>query len=159
MTPPKVVTDAELAAVIAELLEEADSCEGVFPGMQEDLRRWASRLQAIAARDEGYPGIAHDFEMMKMQLAAARHFFDSPQSFSQEEFQAVGRKVYGCKEYTGLLPTPAAPGFVLVPVELIEQALAIDNNDFPVSVFPIGIRDKFAAMLAAPVAQKEKGDE
>lgn len=85
-----------------------------------------------AESDEGYPGIAHDFEEAKRCLKYARHFFASPQSFSEAEFRAVGREVFGGKcEYTGTLPTygsPAPPAGAMVSDAMERMEALLDTE-------------------------------
>jgi Lar family restriction alleviation protein len=92
--------------------------------------RRASSLGAEPVEYEGYPGIAHDFEKCKAQLRAAQSFFESPQSFSQDEFRQVGREVFACAEYTGSLPIAAPQPAVRVTDVMVEAACkAYDESE------------------------------
>jgi hypothetical protein len=158
MTPPKVVTDAELAKLIAEMRERAS-----LPAWQLQRQKdWASRLQAIAARETGEP---------------------LSENYIQQVPDKCDRITWRGNYYhlpISQTPTPAAPGWqdiASAPRDGTKVLLTFGGD--PVAAFWSNdlndwILDSMYLFDAAPVAwhrmpptyetaapaaQKEKGDE
>lgn len=64
------------------------------------------------------------------RLRFAEFFFHSPNSFSNEEFQAVGQKVLGCSKYIGTIPYLTQYDLELQQKEELIRMMQIMINNF-----------------------------